>query len=644
MKAFNKTLIRTFLSNKGRFFSNSLIVLISLAISGGLAVMPNIYEQSYIDTNYTYKSLPDIILKSKTEKGFSDEDIEKIKGMDDVDKTLALTSMDYISDDSIYRIYIQDLHTEVGKLTLLDGDYPSGTYDLSEDIPVLALEGNNNRNIYKIGDIVNLKLDYIAELMGFDKDDIASSLGKDSFNVKVVGIVSSPLYCSIQKENAMLEDEDDKYIDSAFYLDRNLFPEKITISSVPISIKNFFTYTDVQIVYDFASQKQYFSEKYKNDVEEKKDALIETFGEDKVSVLTMEENVSFSLFKSYNEKVRKLSYVFPVFFIVVCALVNLITMSRLIKEERPIIATYLSLGVSKNKIISKYMLFSLLSTLIGGAMGLAVGIPLIPTVVLPAYQSIFTMQGLKLVGFNLFAYLLFAGIVIVSLLVTLYCSLKMFKETPASLMKGVSPKAGKKILLERITFFWKKLPFRFKSSFRNIFRQKKNLILTSLSVLGSTVLLMLGFGLLDVSDALKNDDLFGNVASSMGLISFVIIAFAVSMTIVVVYSLANMNIQDREREIATLKVLGYHDKECSFYTFREIIIISMGAALIGLPVSAALMAFVFDWLDFGTIGDVRWYSYIYSYVIIIITTIIINLLLYPNIKKVDMNESLKMLD
>lgn len=644
MKAFTKTLIRTFLSNKGRFLSNALISLISLAISGGLAVMPDLYEASYIDTNYKDKSLPDIILKNKTEDGFSDEDLENIKKDSDVLGVEALTSMDYKSDSSIYRIYIQDLHSNVCKLTLLEGEYPTETYDFSKEIPVLAIEGNNNRNIYSIGDVVNIKLDYLSELMSEDGEeiDIPSILGRDSFDIKIVGIVSSPLYCSVQKENAMLEDEDDKYIDSAFYFEKDLFPETITVLGFNVPLSSFISNTDVQIKY--STDKAYFSSSYEKEMEKKKDALISTFGEDKVTALTLEENVSYSLFKTYNEKVRKITYVFPVFFVVVCALVNLITISRLIKDERGQVATYLSLGVSKSKIVTKYTLFSFISVAIGGIVGLAIGIPLIPTVVLPAYQSVFVMSNLGIKFFSLFAYLLYFAIIVVSLAVTLYCSLKMFNQTPAALMKGEAPKAGKKILLERITFIWKRLAFRFKSSFRNIFRQKKNLILTSLSVVGSMVLLMLGFGLLDVSEALKDDALFGNVASSMGLISFVIIAFAVSMTIVVVYSLANMNIQDRQREIATLKVLGYHDKECSMYTFREIMIISASAALLALPISAGIIAFVFDWLDFGTIGDVKWYSYIASYAILIATTIIINLLLYPKIKEVDMNESLKTLD
>ena len=186
--------------------------------------------------------------------------------------------------------------------------------------------------------------------------------------------------------------------------------------------------------------------------------------------------------------------------------------------------------------------------------------------------------------------------------------------------------------------------FRYKSSFRNIFRQKKNLILTSLSIIGSTLLVLIGFALFDASFALKEDALFGNVASTMGIISMVIILFAVAMAIVVIYSLANMNIADRQRELATLKVLGYHDRECSFYTFREIMIISILAVIIGIPLSTLVVAFVLQYLDFGTINDVKWYSYLGTFGIIIVTTLLVNLLLYPKIKAVNMNDSLKVID
>lgn len=648
MKAFTKTLWRMFKENKGRLIGNSLIVLISLALSAGLATAPELYEESLIANNYTNQNVPDIILKNKTQDGFSLEDVDEIKKEDNILDVLPLFQMDYLSDSSYYRISVQDLNSNVSKLTILEGKKPTLSYDFSKEIEVLALEGNRNRETYQLGDVVTLKLNTLEKMFpDLEEGDLSNLLGFDHISLKVVGIVSSPLYTSVQKENVMLEGKEEESISSAFFLEESLLPENIVvqIGTTPIAIplKSMFHYTDMDIVYQ--KKSAYFSDEYKEEMDKNSKHFLAKYGEDKVSVLTLEENVSYNLFKTYNGKVKKLSYIFPIFFMVVCALVNLITISRLIKEERAMIATYLSLGVSQSKIIFKYVLFSSLSVLFGGVAGLAIGLPLVPFVVLPAYQSVFKLSNhLQIRFFNLSSYLLFSAVLLLSIGVTLYCSFKAFKETPASLMKREAPKPGKKILFERIPFLWNKLPFRYKSSFRNIFRQKKNLILTSLSVIGSTVLLMLGFGLLDISHALKDDALFGNVASSMGSISFVIILFALSMAIVVIYSLANMNIQDRQRELATLKVLGYHDKECSFYTFREIMIISIGSALLALPISALLMHLVFNWLDFGSVSDVQWYSYIFSFAIVILSTVLVNLLLYPKIKTVDMNDSLKTLD
>ena len=105
-----------------------------------------------------------------------------------------------------------------------------------------------------------------------------------------------------------------------------------------------------------------------------------------------------------------------------------------------------------------------------------------------------------------------------------------------------------------------------------------------------------------------------------------------------------MNISDREREIATLKVLGYHDFECSMYTFREILIMSVVASLVGLPISALVIYFIFGYLDFGSLSDVRWSSYLFTFLLVLSMTMVLNLLLYPKIKRINMNDSLKILE
>mgnify|MGYP006903497877 CR=1 FL=1 len=73
--------------------------------------------------------------------------------------------------------------------------------------------------------------------------------------------------------------------------------------------------------------------------------------------------------------------------------------------------------------------------------------------------------------------------------------------------------------------------------------------------------------------------------------------------------------------------------------------ISIVSALIGLPISALIVNFVlFQYLGFGTLSDVNWYSYAFTFLLIVGITIVLNFLLYPKIKKVDMNLSLKTLD
>ncbi len=635
VKAFHKTVYRMFKHNFSRLLANIFIVLISIAISAGLASLPKIYNNSF-GANYTSFQAPDIILKEKTGNGFSEDDVAKVREDDNVKDVMTLMSVDVASQDKIYRFYVTDLHNEVNRLTLTKGDYPYGSIDLQKDIPVLAEENKGNFSSLGLGSKVELKT------------DVFSLFGIRQLSFFVTGIIDSPLYNSVQKENANLEgltqeEIENTYIDAVFYIDESMIPDTIDLSGMSFSTSSFLVQTDMYIVYK--EKSELFSAPYEKEMNKKRDGLVKMFSSDRVAGMTLEENVSYATFKNYNNKVEAISYIFPFFFILLCALVNLITITKLIKEERGMIATYVSLGVSKVRIIFKYFLFTLVSTLLGSALGLLLGILLLPPVVLTAYSTVFEMTSLPVFSpVSPYGFFCAALVVIVALLVTLVSSLSYLKETPASLMKQKSPKPGKKIFLQKIPFLWKPLSFKYKSSLRNIFRQKKNLILTSLSVIGTTLLVFLGFALLDASNALKNDQLFGNVASSMGLISFVIILFAISMGIVVIFSLANMNISDREREIATLKVLGYHESECSMYTFREILIMSVVASLVGLPISALVIYFIFGYLGFGSLSDVRWSSYLLTFLVVLSMTLVLNLLLYPKIKRINMNDSLKILE
>lgn len=608
MSSFGKTVVRTFFSNKGRFLANFIICFLSVGISSGLACLPKFFGDAYKD-NFSSNTV-DVTLKSKSNEGFSSNDIEKIKSYEQVKEINPFFSYDAKQGDEYYRLYFLSFNSKSSKLglpSLIEG--ADSLFYMGE---CYSLENSLNRKEINIGDFVK-----IDDFPVFEN------------GIEVTGIVKSDLYTSVSKERAFIEGDEEEYVSAILYFDMDKIPTKFITSDIYVRLN---------------IDHNYFSNSYKNDVNEFKNKLISDFGEDNLVVLTMEENAGYKLFETYNDKVRKLSYVFPFLFVGVCALINLITTSRLMKDERKEIGCYFSLGVRRRKIIFKFVLFSFLSVGLGCLVGYMLGTPLLPFVVKDAYKSIFNFGELKATFINVLGLAIGFGITLLSILITLYISSLYLKEEPSSLLKEVSPKPGKKILLERINWLWKKISFSWKSSFRNIFRQKKNLILTMLSILLSTGLLLLGFGLNDASIAMKNDELFANVASSMGLISAVIVLFAIAMAITVVYSLANMNIEDRKRELATLKVLGYRDYECSFYCFRELIFVCMLGAVLSLPFAVVALDLLFSFLGFGTIGDIQWYSYVASILLIFVSVTIVNLLLFPRIKSIDMNGSLKSLD
>ena len=124
-------------------------------------------------------------------------------------------------------------------------------------------------------------------------------------------------------------------------------------------------------------------------------------------------------------------------------------------------------------------------------------------------------------------------------------------------------------------------------------------------------------------------------------IALVIVAFAGLLTAVVINTLTTINISEREREIATLMVLGYHDGEICGYIYREIYISTFFGILLGYPVGIGLATLVFKTIGFGTVENVSWFMWLLIPVIVFVFTLIVTLMLRPKIVKTKMNESLK---
>ena len=234
----------------------------------------------------------------------------------------------------------------------------------------------------------------------------------------------------------------------------------------------------------------------------------------------------------------------------------------------------------------------------------------------------------------------FAAMAAVVLAVTAVVCKNRLKEQPANLLIAKAPKPGKKIFLERIGFFWKRLSFKYKSSIRNIFRYKKHLAMTIVSVAGATALVFAGFALLNVANSMHSGSFVG-FEDSLKPISVAIIIFALLLCGFVIYNLTNMNIGERKREIATLDVLGYRKSEILGYIYREIMLMVAFGALVGVGLGCILVQAVLSYLDFGSLADAEWYSYIASFALVLVFAGGTDLLLSPKMLGIDMASSLK---
>ena len=528
-------------------------------------------------------------------------------------------------------------------------------------------------------------------------------------------------------------------------------------------------------------------------------------------------------------KVDAIAGIFPIFFIVVVALMCFNTMNRMVEEERGEIGTLSSLGYGSFSIINGYLFYIFFATVIGVTVGLLVGYTLIPNVIYSIYNANYILPKLE-INMKLLPFFIMILITLglMSMIAIISC-LKELKNVPATILRPASPKAGKKVFLEHIKFIWKRLSFTGKVTARNMFRYKKRIIMTVLGVVGSTALLLTGFGLRDsisgladlqygkinhydalfvfqnsyqsldsnilnelestniteympiyqasftfeaknlshdvylivlsnpeeidkfitfnskvneefnfpsdgviisekmaslldveIGDFIKirnsnnelvvlpvseivenytmhyvymneetyekyfetdleynmimanlddeanhdelanswmdtglistinftedNIEVFDNMVGGLNLIVLLIIGASCALAFIVLYNLTTINIAERIREISTLKVLGFYDKEVSSYVYRETLFLTIFGIILGLVAGIFLHMYVINVAETDNIlflHNILWPSYIYSFLIIIFFTIIVQIITNRRLKKIDMVESLK---
>lgn len=556
----------------------------------------------------------------------------------------------------------------------------------------------------------------------------------------------------------------------------------------------------------------------------------------------------YNSYESAVNNVRVLSNIFPIIFFLVAALVCLTTMSRMVEEERTLMGTKKALGYSNTAIASKYVLYALFASIFGSAIGILICIYALPFAIFKAYSIMFTLPNLKYDFPALYIILGVAITILTTIIASVAACAKELKVKPASLMRPKAPKPGKRVLLEKIPFIWKRINFTGKVTIRNLFRRKARCIMTVIGIGSCTALILASCGLyssinnlmkkqysdngiaqydlqivfaenqtpdsaaMDIltsdsritdimlssmtsvtggsdkvdktedvyllvpndsqkladyvklqnrqnGEALTFDDTGAiitekfaqdtntkigdsvwietsdgerynipvaaitenytfnyiylsenlyqyifqqkvqynyalcNVDSSIledvsnngevtmksqfaeelmkrseinavafvsdtietlneviGVLSVIIAIFIIAaglLAFIVLYNLSNINISERQRELATIKVLGFHNKEVSEYIYRENIVLTVVGILFGLVMGIFVHKLLITYCSVDTVmfvQNIAWYNYLIATFLTVLFAVIINLIMHKKMRTIDMVESLKAIE
>lgn len=211
-------------------------------------------------------------------------------------------------------------------------------------------------------------------------------------------------------------------------------------------------------------------------------------------VNTRNDNISFNSFLMNAGKINTVSGFFPVIFFIVAVGLVLTLMNRLLNKQRKELGIWQSLGYSDRAITLKYILYAFSATVIGGVLGIACGVIIIPKLVFKTYSVFYNYPQIKLVfrPLETLGALLIEGVLVLGL--TVFICSKMLKGSPAELLRPQEAE-NKKIFLQKNKKRWAKYSASKKERLKNIYGYKNRLIMMLVGFIGCTALVLSAFGL-----------------------------------------------------------------------------------------------------------------------------------------------------
>lgn len=224
-----------------------------------------------------------------------------------------------------------------------------------------------------------------------------------------------------------------------------------------------------------------------------------------------EDQPNYILYLADLEQLQSFAYIFPSVFAVLIAMTVYVMLRRTVARDRRQIGSMMALGASRRRIASLYAGQFVLTALPATLVGCVLAVP-ISELMIGVLSSMFEVPMLR---FHLYP-ALWGGAVLVALLLTLLACLLSLRGTlrlmPANAMRPAAPKTGKRMLVERIGFLWRKLSFNTRYALKSALRNKGRFAAATLGICGATALLVFSLGF---NDSIQNTQAqyFGSFAN-----------------------------------------------------------------------------------------------------------------------------------
>ena len=501
-----KNLLREIKRTFTKFLSIFAICALGVAFFAGIrATSPDMKEAG--DRLYNTYNLSDIsVISTSGLTADNIRDLESIEGIQAVRASLFVDAMARGTGEKeknlrLYSMPIK-LKSEYAPLIDLIPDYGIDTSPEYEMNGVEIVSGRMPLNDTETA------LDYTLEgsLVKQLGDEITLTTAGGSVTLRVVGFIRSPMYISLFERGTSSIGNGTS--DGFAYASGNAISSLGTKLPVMSLLNTYYTRAD--IVISGKEGLSAYSDEYEALVNEVTDRIDDYASTQSGTwyVQGRSGNPGYSDYSENTDRIAAVGDVFPLIFFIVAALVCLTTMTRMVEEQRIEMGTMKALGYGGWQIAMKYAVYAMSACISGGVVGAIIGFKLFPYVIMKGYSIMYYLGKLETPYRADIAFMAIAAMAVCTAAATFSACYASLKEVPATLMRPKAPKAGRRVLLEKIPFIWKKLSFTSKVTVRNLFRYKKRFFMSVIGIAGSGALLVTAFGI--------NDSIFGIIEKQFG--------------------------------------------------------------------------------------------------------------------------------